>query len=123
MINEFEQYTIWVNDQDITFKARLFLENGKHKDIEFPPGKEFSLPSQYDAAIRTQDQTGLVVGGLVPLLKKKGEANVKVHACLDYKAVAEEIELEEMTKKIAKEEAQAKAIVRQAEKKAANSKK
>lgn len=118
------QNTIWVNDSEKNVKFRLLTnrKTGKQQsgvefvDISIAPGKSIELPVEFDSAIRTEDDTGRVVGGLCPWLKKDGEEKVNLHPSLDYEAVQAEIEIKELAVKLEKERALSEAVKVHAEK-------
>ena len=121
MTTENNDVTTWFNPLDVPQRVTLRLTHGgqsgpgKVKQVTIAPGKTVMLPSEYDQAIRELDKNGVVVGGLAPMLQKQGQENVKVHESLDFKRVADEIELVELAKQAEKDNARKEAVKLKAE--------
>jgi hypothetical protein len=95
-----EQYTVWYNPTDQTFKADVFYANeAVPTRFTFAPKQEVEVPSRFDSAIQKAQcgeracqlkggwcndpsHAANVIGGLVPLLQRKG-ANWKTLPALD----------------------------------------
>lgn len=108
-MNEFNNHkTTWVNDTEVTIRFKLYLETAGgskkmvSKVIEIEPGKQLSLPSSFDSAIR-KERDGKIVGGLCPWLKKKGETNLNLLPELDYFARKKEQDMTELAEKLRKQ--------------------
>lgn len=124
MNNDFQQST-WKNESDKVVKLRLLTDardgkkqqGFKFKHVVIPPGETVELPCEFDRAIRDV-RDGVIVGGQCPWLTKVNDVEFPMHPSLDYKAVAEELELQSLAEKIRKEKALEEAIKVQAERKA-----
>ncbi len=116
--------TTWVNDTQETARFQLMqVEAGKiqysakFRKIVIKPGQKLALESRFDDAIRTMER-GRVVGGLCPWLKKEGEDEVEMEDCLDYKTVAETLEVLDLSLKLQKRKGLEEAIKIHSERKA-----
>lgn len=117
--------TVWVNNTTHTAKFKIMLEkagrapnSAAFRAITLSPGQSIKLDSVHDHSIRTEDAYGKVVGGLCPWLSKDGEDEVEMEPCLDFEAVANQLELEKLAVKVQKDKALEEAIKIQAEQKA-----
>lgn len=104
--------TVWVNDTAHPAKFRLMLDKkGKaphsaaFKFVTVPVGGKITLPKDFDDAIRTENEFGVVVGGLCPWLKKEGEVEVQLEPCLDFETVIEETKASKLADKLQKQKA------------------
>jgi hypothetical protein len=111
--------TKWKNELDVVQVIHLFIPTGNgisnlKKKITFQPGEEKELPSEYDNAIHTLDKSGMIMGGLAPLLTKVGVSE-PIHPSLDYVAVNDALEMEKLIAETIKKDAYLKAVVLKAE--------
>jgi hypothetical protein len=109
--------TLWRNDTTETARFRIQYEgSGKalHSalwySVTIKPGETQALPAELDQGIRTV-RRGQIVGGICPWLTRVDETDAPdLHPALDWKAVVEQQELEDLAAKIKRERDLVEAI-------------
>jgi hypothetical protein len=101
--------TTWKNETKHT--ARVKLSHNKEDWFKLLPGEEIELSSKYDQAIQRISKEGdVIVGGLCPWLTKVGSDKLPLDPSLDFEAVKEKIELEDLAKKLVAQKSLEEAI-------------
>lgn len=75
------QVSIWHNPLSTPQRAELYVSPTEPAVIfEVPPGGTAELPSEFDAAIQTLDESGVCIGGLCPkLVRVSGPTRLNSH--------------------------------------------
>lgn len=80
--------TRWRNDLKVMQRVKLYPEGQVQQnphyhtlDVEWAPGEEVELPSEYDHAIQSV-KDGVIIGGLAPMLTRIGSKD-KLHDSLN----------------------------------------